>query len=589
MHWTGNLTTWVAERALNTPKQKLVGENLMMSEIFELICEQHSIRYDMVLLLTDSGLIISSSLMSRKEDLLGHTISISAFENCSEEFIHISSRMGYHIISSSHIGAQHILQNISALLESILKTFGRAQLHNAYIFKAFDYITSAISIFDIDANLIYTNKSFCSLFHIDDRSKVLGMNINDIMKTYGITISSRNTNKTHLKMFDVLKTGKEELGWEIVLESKFLPHPIQLVENDLFPIFDDDGKVSGVLDIFHSHIQDFQRSKKFIALSANYTFNDIVCKSETMQDVINLAKRMSRSANTILVTGESGVGKELFVQSIHNYSDRRNNPFVALNCASFPSELITSELFGYEPGAFTDASKKGHIGKFELANGGTLFLDEISELPYDSQSKLLRILETWLITRIGSTNEIPVDVRLIAASNKDLQQMVAAGLFREDLYYRLQTLTLRIPPLRQRRSDIIPLSKFFLQQCAHQNSCKPKKLRSDAIGLLQSYNWPGNVRELKNVMTSITILSKDDEITADILSNYIHSGGNNSMDIHDGTAEERIDVIKQEISQGYIKLLNEALIITGGNRGKAADLLGISRRTFYRMMDKYIK
>ena len=180
-------------------------------------------------------------------------------------------------------------------------------------------------------------------------------------------------------------------------------------------------------------------------LSAGYDFNSIIGYSQAIRDKINIAKQFAKSSANVLVTGESGVGKELFAQAIHNHSSRSKGPFVALNCASFPSELIESELFGYVEGAFTGASKRGQTGKIELADGGTLFLDEIGELPYYFQPKLLRVLETWTITKVGDSKPIPVDVRLVAATNRNLEKMVEEGLFRSDLYYRLQVLNVEIP------------------------------------------------------------------------------------------------------------------------------------------------
>lgn len=585
------LLKWFKEHTNIQPPRGNTGDDEALSDLFAFTCANHNIRYEMLLLINASDLIISSSFGELSKDnqvLTGRSVELQCLETCPFELIRITSRLGFTIVSTYHLGAHRILESICSSVEEILGILNKAQQKDRHILSCLDYLNSALSIFDKNANLLYTNKNFCTLFHIDEPSSVLGMNINDIMDKYGITISTRDTRSSHLKMFDVLKNAKEELNWEILLESKYSPNPIQLVENDILPIFDEQGAVIGVIDIFRSYHQEFQRSKKFIALSANYTFNDIIHKSAVIDEQIALAKKMAVSNNTVLISGESGVGKELFAQSIHNHSNRRNNPFVALNCASFPSELIASELFGYEAGAFTDASKKGHIGKFELANGGTLFLDEISELPYDSQSKLLRVLETWVILRLGGTKEIPVDVRLVAASNKDLKNMVEKGLFREDLYYRLNSLTLKIPPLRQRTDDISPLATFFLKQAARQNSNKPKKLRSDALGALRSHDWPGNVRELKNVMTAITILSKDDIITAETIKEYGFSNDAYNAPLYDGSSEEKIASIKREISRQYAALLTESLLLTKGNKSKAAELIGVSVRTFYRMLDKYI-
>lgn len=585
------LLEWFEQNTEKGPERKVSGEDAALAELFSLTCSSHNIRYEMILLINSSGFIINAlgDTLQSIPLLTGRKLLPEIFDSCPFEMIRITNSLGCTIVSTYHLGARSILESISKSIEDVMRILNKAQQETRHILNCLDYLNSAISIFDKNANLLYTNRNFCALFHIDDPASVLGMNIEDIMSKYGIAISARDTKSSHLKMMDVLKSGEEEINLERLLESKYSPNPIQLVENDILPIFDEKKEVIGVIDIFRSYHQEFQRTKKFIALSAIYTFNDIIHKSKVIDEQIALAKKMAVSGSTVLISGESGVGKELFAQSIHNHSNRRNNPFVALNCASFPSELIASELFGYEAGAFTDASKKGHMGKFELANSGTLFLDEISELPYDSQSKLLRVLETWVISRLGGTKEIPVDVRLIAASNKDLKSMVEKGLFREDLYYRLNSLTLRIPPLRQRPDDIALLADFFLKQSARQNAHKPKKLRADALGALQGHDWPGNVRELKNVMTAITILSKDDVITADTIKKYGFSNGVVNTPIYDGPSEEKISSIKREISRQYAKLLTESLLLANGNKRRAAEMIGVSVRTFYRMLDKYVK
>lgn len=580
-------TNWIINYALKDQTQKLTGDNLILAEIFELICKQNNIQSNLLLLCAENGLIISSNPVNSKNDLRENIIDFDKLINCPYEIFSTNSDLGYKIITSYHANTNSILQDIVKTMDITMNVINNTQKHNRYILQCFDQLDIAFSVYDVEGHLLYTNKVLCELFNIEDRNKILGMHINDIMNICGITISPLNKNIDSLKMFEVLKTGNEEIGWEIIMQSHVHKNLIRMAENDILPIHDKNGEIIGVIDIIRSYNRDFRHSNKFTALSANYTFNDIIHVSKTMQDKISLAKKMSKNNSPILIVGESGVGKELFAQSIHNYSNRKDKPFVALNCASFPSELITSELFGYEAGAFTDASKKGHIGKFELANGGTLFLDEISELPYDSQSKLLRILETQVITKIGGTREIPIDVRVISASNKDLKQMVSAGLFREDLYYRIQTLQLQIPPLRQRYLDIPPLCRYFLSQCALQNSCVPKKMRADAISVLQNYEWPGNIRELKNIMTSITILSKEKTITAKTINEYLHPYENSNINSNNTSPEEHIEQIKKKISASYAKLLNEALILCDGNKNRAAEMIGVSRRTFYRMLEKY--
>ncbi len=266
------------------------------------------------------------------------------------------------------------------------------------------------------------------------------------------------------------------------------------------------------MEITRSRQQDVKTARKIVGLSADYTFDDIIGSSRKMQQQIHVAKEYAKSSFSVLITGESGVGKELFAQSIHNYSPRRKGPFIAINCANFPENLIESELFGYVAGAFTGASKNGNIGKFELANHGTLFLDEIGELPYHFQSKLLRVLETMTVTRIGSNQSLPVDVRIVAATNRDLRQMVKDGFFRDDLYFRLGVLNVDIPPLRNRKEDLLLLAEALLAQGKDPASSGAKIERSFQK-VLEAHAWPGNVRELRNVLNRASILAGSDTIS----------------------------------------------------------------------------
>ncbi|SHE80521.1 sigma-54 interaction domain-containing protein [Caloramator proteoclasticus] len=241
---------------------------------------------------------------------------------------------------------------------------------------------------------------------------------------------------------------------------------------------------------------------------AKYSFENIIHKSPVMKDLINISKKLSQSDFSILITGESGTGKELFASSIHNYSKRKNAPFLAINFASLPEEIIESELFGYEEGAFTGAKKGGKIGLFEIANGGTIFLDEIGDITPKIQLRLLRVLQEKEILKVGGSMPIPIDVRIIAATNKDLFTLVREGKFREDLYYRLKKLYIKLPPLRDRRDDILHLFNYFLDK----KSEYPLEVSKEVKDILLSYNWPGNVRELENTVEYILAIIEDDVI-----------------------------------------------------------------------------
>lgn len=270
------------------------------------------------------------------------------------------------------------------------------------------------------------------------------------------------------------------------------------------------GEKSGYYFNFHSVTyikqleQNLSRQLKKTGLIARYTFEDIIFQSEKMRKCIEMAKKISDTDLTILITGESGTGKELMAQSIHNESGRENHPFVAINCAALPETLLESELFGYEGGAFTGARKDGKLGVFEQAHLGTIFLDEIGDMPLPLQARLLRVLQEKQIMRIGSDKVVDVDVRIITATNRDLKQMVEAGKFREDLYYRIKVLPLRLPPLRERREDILLIFETFLEK-------DYQELTDEMKTHLKRYGWPGNIREMKNVADYFKILKNLDE------------------------------------------------------------------------------
>jgi transcriptional regulator with PAS, ATPase and Fis domain len=307
-----------------------------------------------------------------------------------------------------------------------------------------------------------------------------------------------------------------------------------------------------------------------------YSFHQILGKSRPMREVFELIRRVADSPTNVLITGESGTGKELVAKAIHYNSDRREAPFVPINCAAIPDQLLESELFGHMRGAFTDA-KMDRRGLFEEAQKGTLFLDEISELPLMLQAKLLRAIQEREIRRLGSTKPIQVDVRLIAATNLHLAEEVKAKRFREDLYYRLNVIEIRLPPLRERREDIPLLVEAFLQKCATANR-KPLDASEAALAMLMDYEWPGNVRELENVVERAVTLARGDKVLPDDLPPAVQ-GARGERRVLDEAADRILPL--DEMEKEYIrKILEKA----GGNKYQAAQLLGIDRKTLYRKL-----
>lgn len=321
---------------------------------------------------------------------------------------------------------------------------------------------------------------------------------------------------------------------------------------------------------------------KVIGYSANYTFDDIITDDDNMKRIIKLAKKAAKSDCNILIEGESGTGKELMAQSIHNYSNRKSGPFVAVNCSSIPRELVESELFGYEKGAFTGASKNGNPGKFELANDGTIFLDEIGELPIDIQSKLLRVLDNNKVTRVGGKYEKQLNVRVIGATNRILMDEIRKKTFRADLYYRLNVMNIKTIPLRKRKGDIPLLVRYFIDKLNSKNLSYHKVVGNAYIERLKENIWNGNVRELRNVVERDYYLSDEDLVFSDYLLCDKQSY-NPNLDIKSDNSNSQIIPI-QIIEK---KSIENAIKKCGGNMVKTAKFLNISRSTLYRKIKKY--
>jgi two-component system, NtrC family, response regulator AtoC len=312
-------------------------------------------------------------------------------------------------------------------------------------------------------------------------------------------------------------------------------------------------------------------------LDQKYSFKGIVGNSTALQNVIEKVELVAPSKATVLLQGETGTGKELIAQAIHQNSDRVRNPFIAVHCAALPANLLESELFGHEKGAFTGATER-RIGRFESANGGTLFLDEIGEIDSSTQIKLLRFLESRTLERLGSVTPLKIDIRLIVATNRDLEEMVKKGEFREDLYYRLHVVDINLPPLRQRKDDIIVLLDHFIQEFSKENAKEPLTLSAGAKQAIQKYNWPGNIRELRNFAENMVVMNKGMVITEYDLDPKF-------LDLQEHPTSKN-DSLNNPLSvqENEKCLLHDALIKTRGNRTKAAQILGISRRTLHRKL-----
>ena len=305
----------------------------------------------------------------------------------------------------------------------------------------------------------------------------------------------------------------------------------------------------------------------------------LVGSSSSMRELYKAIGRVADTDLTVLIQGESGTGKELVARSIHQHSGRATRSFVAINCAAIPSELLESELFGHEKGAFTGAVERKR-GKLEIASGGTLFLDEVGDIPMETQVKLLRVLEDGEITRVGSNKPIKVDVRLISATNREIETLIEDGKFREDLYYRLKVVTVHLPPLRERRQDIPLLLNHFIGQFSRAYKKPVREIEREAVNILSSYGWPGNVRELKHVVENMVVVSGGPVLMVENLPESIHQGQHKSPT----EVQSLVGVPLKEVEK---ILIGQTLEQVGGNRQEAARMLGIGERTMYRKLKEY--
>jgi len=384
-----------------------------------------------------------------------------------------------------------------------------------------------------------------------------------------------------LNGIDCKKLLKEEnkflnnLEWDFSINNDIIKCVINILP------LNKNGKDNGMVITFTEVEMVHKLVNKFAGYKAQYEFKDIITNNLEMKNMMIFAKKAAKSDCNILIQGESGTGKELISQSIHNYSNRSRGPFVAVNCASIPSELVESELFGYEKGAFTGASKEGHPGKFELADGGTIFLDEIGELPLDIQSKLLRVLDNGKIVRVGGTYEKQLDVRVIGATNRILKNEINKQNFREDLYYRLSVMDIKTIPLRERKEDIDLLVTDFIQKLNIKNKNKIINVKQSYIDKLKKYDWSGNIRELKNVVERDYYISEDEIMNIDCLD---YNNKDENINKHESSIEEIKIVPFNELEE---KAIRDAIKKCDGNLQLAAKLLNIGRATLYRKIKKY--
>ncbi len=445
-----------------------------------------------------------------------------------------------------------------------------------FCYDIFDKLPIAIDIVDKDGNILYMNRCFLNFLKLKEED-VLGRYVGEI-----------NYNS---RFPEVLKNKKAEIAWGHKFENgkEAIVHRLPIIDDngDIIGgfgmvLFENIKEVRDILDKFQHLDTELKKYKSTIAKlnCAKYTLLDIIGESDAVTKCKVKTKKIARVNSNIFIHGESGVGKELFAHSVHNESNRKDKPFVSINCSAIPENLIESELFGYEEGAFTGAKKGGNVGKFQLAQGGTIFLDEIGEMPLYLQAKLLRVIQEKEVYPIGANAPVKIDVRVVSASHKNLMQLVDKGQFREDLYYRLNVLNLNIPSLRERKEDIKLLSEDFLNKF-YKETGMYRNIPKNVMDILKKYEWPGNVRELFNVLEKLCVNSEDVNVSIhDIPSAIINKALAKEHKIKNNKLKDILSSVEKDIIIETLKECNH-------NKSEVAKKLGIPRVSLYRKLEEY--
>lgn len=455
-------------------------------------------------------------------------------------------------------------QAIDNELEARRASEGLAVAHQ-YLLATMESITDGLLTVDIEGRVSHLNAVAGRLLGLD-RTVTVGKKLGHSMFR-------------QLGLGEVLQTGREFADRELDLD---LPKGKSHLSATAKPVKSPDGRVMGATVILREMGTVRKLVQRMAGARAMFTFADIIGEDPAFRRAVDMAMVAAESSSTVLLLGESGTGKEMFAHAIHNASSRRDGPFVALNCAAIPRELVGTELFGYAEGAFTGARREGSPGKFELADGGTIFLDEIGEMPLDLQVALLRVLQDKQVTRVGGRRVVPVDVRVIASTNKSISEEVARGSFRRDLYFRLNVFPISIPPLRDRKSDIPILANHFMEKLATKMGKSVRGIDKDAMEVLLSHDWPGNVRELENLIEHVINVSKDGLIKASTILTALNNSPRSR-----GTPRPSGCGTSLTLESSEKLTLLEALRCSRGLVSEAAKILGVSRSTLYRKMKKH--
>lgn len=463
-----------------------------------------------------------------------------------------------------------IVEMLSTYISTVLETHVKLQeihLKNDHLKQITETVSAGSLSVDKLGTIMFINEVGAEMLGVT-AEEVIGKPISEVLDNQAFSL-------------DILKIGMPVIDKEIKIKINKGQYHFLLSS---VPLYDNLNEPIGII----FHFKDIRKEVEMIVNTKGFfNFDDIIYQCEEMKNLIHLAKKAALQDSSILIEGESGTGKELIAQSIHNYSSRSNNPFIVIDCSAIPRNLVESELFGYEAGAFTGSHKGGMMGKFERANGGTVFLDEIGEMPLEIQSKLLRVIQSRSITRIGGHEPISINIRIIAATNRNLAQEVTEGNFRNDLYYRLNVINLFVPALRNRKGDLPLLVHKLMEKTAKREKRESPNLSARVMEVLENYAWPGNIRELENTMERAVILAKGEIDYQQLPKRLLEIENSNVSSIPVQTQHVVNQTAQKPKTAMEQQLIINALKETKGNKSKAAKKLGIARSTLYEKMYQY--
>jgi PAS domain S-box-containing protein len=472
------------------------------------------------------------------------------------------------------VGGLSVFQDVTSY-ETASRKMSQQEQELRQLKELVEQLYDGIVMCDKNGYITMINQSYCDF---------LGTTIEDAIGKH-VTEVIENT-----RMHVVLETGKAEIDQlmrignrEIIVSRMPLREGDEIVGALGKVVFSDLRELRSIVERYNimERKLDFYRQELKRVVGAKYSFQHIFADHPLMKEAVDLAKRIATTKSSVLILGESGTGKELFAHAIHEASTRADAAFVRVNCAAIPKDLMEAELFGYEEGAFTGAKKGGKPGKVELAHGGTLFLDEIGDMPLDMQAKLLRVLQEKEVERIGATRPVPIDIRVIAATHRPLEQLIQEGKFREDLYYRLHVFTINLPPLRVQGSSILAAAHFLIDKLNQELYTSVTGLSERVKDVFLAHRWPGNLREMRNVLERAVQLAEQGVLELEHLPPYLQD----RQVVREG---ESISLdLEAELGKTEKLVLEAALKRCAGNKAQAAHLLGIHRASLYRKLEKY--